>query len=372
MTIRILLVMGTRPEAIKLAPVYAALTADQTFAVEVCVTAQHREMLDDVLELYDIAPNYDLDVMKPNQDLYHVTTAVLAGLRDVLGASRPDWMLVQGDTTTTFAASLAAFYEGVAVGHVEAGLRTWDRTDPYPEEMNRVLTARLANLHFAPTPLAADNLRREGCDDASIVMTGNTVVDALFEVRRATVGQQFPELPDDDRPILLTTMHRRENYGDGVKAVTAAVREIALTRRDWCVVWPVHPNPNIKSVVNAALAGIENVHLLEPLRYDAFVNVLDRARLVLTDSGGVQEEAASIGKPVLILRRSTERPEAVAEGAAQIVPTNCQQITAQVLALMDEPDRLATPAGTWYGDGTAALKIRQVILDRQNGQNAGE
>jgi len=302
--------------------------------------------------------------MLPGQDLYHVTSAVLSGMRDVFVRARPDWVLVQGDTTTTFAAALAATYEHIAVGHVEAGLRTGNRSDPFPEEINRMMTTCLAGFHFAPTPDAADNLRREGCSEGDIVVTGNTVIDALYHTLERCRDHEYPELGIDDGKILLITVHRRENFGEGVRGICVAVAKFARARPDWQIVWPVHPNPQIKEIVYATLSEIENIRLVDPLRYDAFVHILGKSRLVLTDSGGVLEEAVSIGKFVLVARRHTERMEAVNDEAAILVDPVEEAIGKGLeTAVTTESWRQGTTGG-WYGDGKAAIRIRDALLQK--------
>jgi UDP-N-acetylglucosamine 2-epimerase (non-hydrolysing) len=356
-----------------MAPVIKAL--DEATGVEagVCVTAQHRSMLDQVLSLFEISPDYDLDIMRENQDLTHITQAVLTGMMGVLDDFKPDRVLVHGDTTTTFAAALAAFYRMVPVGHVEAGLRTGDLHAPYPEEMNRKLTDGIADLFFAPTESAKDNLTREGAPEERIVVTGNTVVDALLSVAeklnedkdlRQEQENRFSSL-DPARRLILVTGHRRENFGPGFENICAALAELA-GRGDVEIVYPVHLNPNVTEPVNRALGDKSNIHLMEPLDYLPFVYLMDRSYLVITDSGGIQEEAPSLGKPVLVMRDVTERPEAVEAGTVKLVGTDKETIVAETLALLDDGDAYATMsrAHNPYGDGKASQRIvKELIRD---------
>ncbi|MDB4734018.1 UDP-N-acetylglucosamine 2-epimerase (non-hydrolyzing), partial [Planctomycetota bacterium] len=336
----VLLVFGTRPEAIKMAPVHRALAQDPRFRVRVCVTAQHREMLDQVLELFGIEPEYDLDLMRPGQDLSAITGSVLEGLKGVLEEAAPDYVLVHGDTTTTMAASLAAYYARVPVGHVEAGLRTGDIYSPWPEEMNRRLTGSIATLHFAPTEAARANLLREGVDDARIAVTGNTVIDALLTmVERARAGgegefsERFEGI-DLDRRLVLVTGHRRENFGGGFERICQALAELSRTP-DVEIVYPVHLNPNVQEPVHRILGSLPNVHLIAPQEYLPFLFLMDRAHLIITDSGGIQEEAPSLGKPVLVMRDTTERPEAVEAGTVRLVGTDAKVIVDAARTLLE-------------------------------------
>jgi UDP-N-acetylglucosamine 2-epimerase (non-hydrolysing) len=363
---RVMVVFGTRPEAIKVAPLIQALAAAPWSRPVVAVTAQHRRILDQVLELFAICPNYDLDIMRSGQTLTDVTVGALDGLGPVLADADPDLVVVQGDTTTTFAAALASFYRRVPVVHLEAGLRTGDVLSPYPEEMNRRLTSQLASLHLAPTPTARANLLAEGVDPSSVVSTGNTVIDALHW----TVGRRIPyrdrelaELDTDPRPVLLVTAHRRESWGEPMTAIGAALADLARSEPDLLVVLPVHPNPRVRGALLPAVTGLDNVLVVEPLAYGEFARLLDRATIVLTDSGGVQEEAPSLGKPVLVMRDTTERPEAVAAGTARLVGTDHDQIMASVCSLLHDADAYAAMANAVnpYGDGRAAERSCQAM-----------
>ncbi len=369
--IKVLSVFGTRPEAIKMAPVARALVEDDDIHAEICVTAQHREMLDQVIALFGIRPDYDLDIMKPDQDLYDVTTRILAGLGGVLRVSRPDIVLVHGDTTTCFAASLSAFYEQIPVGHVEAGLRTGDIYSPWPEEGNRRLTGALAALHFAPTALSRENLLRENVDSDTVFVTGNTVIDALLWVVEKIRGDQqlckkmsarFPFL-EKDRKLLLVTGHRRESFGGGFERICEAIRQAALMYPESQVVYPVHLNPHVQEPVNRLLRGIDNVFLVEPLDYLPFVYLMDKSHLILTDSGGIQEEAPSLDKPVLVMRENTERPEALSAGTVRLVGTDVKKIVDNVAGLMESDASYSTVANAVnpYGDGMASGRIVAAI-----------
>jgi UDP-N-acetylglucosamine 2-epimerase (non-hydrolysing) len=363
---RVLSVFGTRPEAIKMAPVVKALSEAPGIESAVCVSAQHRTMLDQVLTLFDIRPAYDLDTMRDNQDLAHITCAVLTGMLDVLDDFRPARVLVHGDTTTTFAAALAAFYRRIPVGHVEAGLRTGDIYRPYPEEMNRKLTDVIADIFFAPTKTARANLIDEGVDGARIVVTGNTVIDALLHIvgrlkkdaaLRREQERRFSFL-DSSKRLILVTGHRRENFGPGFERIAAALAELSR-RGDVEIVYPVHLNPNVTAPVRRILGNKQNIHLLEPLDYLPFVYLMDRAHLVITDSGGIQEEAPSLGKPVLVMREVTERPEAVEAGTVRLVGTDAKRIVAETQRLMDDAKtyRKMSRAHNPYGDGKASRRI---------------
>ena len=380
---KVLSVFGTRPEAIKLGPILRELERRATEGVEsvVCVTAQHREMLDQVLRLFDVRPHYDLDLMGHNQSPTGVASAVLDGLETVLATERPDWMLVQGDTTTVAAAALAGFYARTRVGHVEAGLRTYDRHQPFPEEVNRRLASVLADLHFAPTPSSRENLLREGIGPELVLVTGNPVIDALLwvasqpappEVRGllARLGLADGSGEDgaaatDDRRLILVTAHRRESFGSPLEEVCLALREIAARYAGRAqIVYPVHLNPNVQEPVYRLLDGVPNVTLLGPLDYLTLVQVLKRATLVLTDSGGIQEEAPSLGVPVLVLRNVTERPEAVQAGTVRLVGTDRARIVEAAARLLDRPEhheRMAQAVNP-YGDGQAAARIVGALL----------
>jgi UDP-N-acetylglucosamine 2-epimerase len=363
---RIMPIYGTRPEAIKLAPVLRALRNVPGAEVITCVTGQHREMLDQVNRLFGIVPAIDLGVMTRGQSLTGLTTAVLHGLEPVLREVAPDWVVVQGDTTTAFAAGLAAFYQRIPTAHVEAGLRTGNLDSPWPEELNRQLAARIATRHFAPTSQSRANLLHEGIDPTKVRVTGNTVIDALLETigmlraDKALAESQATRFPflDPARRLILVTGHRRENFDGGLDRVCRALAEIAR-RRDVQIVYPVHLNPVVQTAAATALSGLPNVHLLPPLDYLAFVWLMDRATLIVTDSGGVQEEAPSLGKPVLVTRDTTERPEAVAAGTVRLVGTSPERLVREVMRLLDDDEAYARMAGAYnpYGDGQAAGRI---------------
>lgn len=362
-----LCIFGTRPEAIKMAPLALALAADARFDAKVCVTAQHREMLDQVLDLFAIRPDFDLNIMKPGQDLTDVTTAILQGLKGVFAQFRPDMVLVHGDTATTIAATLAAYYQQIPVAHVEAGLRTGNLYSPWPEEANRKLTGALARLHFAPTDTSRDNLLAEGVAPGHIVVTGNTVIDALLDtVRRLDTDPALraraaapSAFLDPSRKRILVTGHRRESFGGGFERICQALAQVARQHPDVDVVYPVHLNPNVREPVNRLLTGIDNIHLIEPLDYLPFVHLMSRAHLILTDSGGIQEEAPSLGKPVLVMRNTTERPEAVAAGTVKLVGTDTARIVAELDRLLtdDTEYRRMSRAHNPYGDGQACQRI---------------
>jgi UDP-N-acetylglucosamine 2-epimerase (non-hydrolysing) len=365
--IRTLCVFGTRPEAIKMAPLARALSLDARFESRVCVTGQHREMLDQVLRVFEIEPDFDLDVMKPGQDPTAVLSVVLVGLRSVLAELRPDVVLVHGDTATTAGASLAAYFHQIPLGHVEAGLRTGNLYSPWPEEGNRKVAGALARVHFAPTASARENLVREGIDPAHIHVTGNTVVDALAQVvakldgsreLRASLDERFAFLDGHTR-IVLVTGHRRESFGGGFERICEALRTVASRFPETGIVYPVHLNPNVREPVHRVLGGVPNVHLIEPVDYLSFVYLMDRATLILTDSGGIQEEAPSLGKPVLVMRDTTERPEGVAAGTVRLVGTDVATITSQVTLLLTDADayRAMSAAVNPYGDGRACARI---------------
>lgn len=364
-SIKILSVFGTRPEAIKMAPVVRELASCPDVASRVVVTAQHREMLDQVMEAFNLKSDYDLEIMRQGQDLFDVTIAVLNGLKGILQAERPDLVLVQGDTTTTFTGALAAFYCQIPVGHIEAGLRTYQKYAPFPEEVNRVLTTRLADLHFAPTARSREALLQEGIESKNVFVTGNTVIDALHQA----LEKPFTLTPELARPfrenkrVILLTTHRRENLGAPLHNIYHALREVLGAHPDVGVVFPMHKNPAVRREVNSVLCGVERVYLTEPLDYLPFINVMKRSHLVLTDSGGIQEEAPALGKPVLVLREVTERPEAAAYGTARLIGTDPQQVKSEVNLLLDDQDAYLKMANSVnpYGDGMAARRICQVV-----------
>ena len=368
---KILLVFGTRPEALKMAPLVKALQKDtEHFETRVCVTAQHRQMLDQVLEVFGITPEYDLNIMAPNQDLYDITAKVLLGLREVLKDFRPDTVLVHGDTTTSMAASLAAFYMQIPVGHVEAGLRTYNMLSPWPEEMNRQVTDRICTYYFAPTEQSKVNLLQENIDAKKIFITGNTVIDALLmavDIISTTAGvkeKMAKELQEKgytvgDREYILVTGHRRENFGDGFLHICKAIKELAALHPEMDIVYPVHLNPNVQKPVYELLSGLSNVYLISPLDYLPFIYAMQHSTLLLTDSGGVQEEAPSLGKPVLVMRDTTERPEAVEAGTVKLVGTNAEAIVSNVTALLLDKEMYKRMSETHnpYGDGQACERI---------------
>lgn len=373
---KILLVFGTRPEAIKMAPLVKALQKDTDhFETRVCVTAQHRQMLDQVLEVFDITPEYDLNIMAPNQDLYDITTKVLMGLRDVLKDFHPDTVLVHGDTTTSMAASLAAFYMQIPVGHVEAGLRTYNMLSPWPEEMNRQVTDRICTYYFAPTVQSKQNLLQENIDEKKIFVTGNTVIDALLmavDIISSTPGveeKMARELQEKgyvvgEREYILVTGHRRENFGEGFLHICKAIKELASLHPEMDIVYPVHLNPNVQKPVYELLSGLNNVYLISPLDYLPFIYAMQHSTLLLTDSGGVQEEAPSLGKPVLVMRDTTERPEAVEAGTVKLVGTNAEAIVSNVTALLNDNELYKRMSETHnpYGDGHACQRIMAALL----------
>lgn len=365
--IKALFIFGTRPEAIKLAPLVRRLQRDEgTFDVRVAVTAQHRGLLDQVLDAFAIAPHYDLNLMQPGQSLFQSTSLIVAALEKVLQSEAPDCVLVQGDTTTAFCGALGAFYRGIPVGHVEAGMRTGDMRQPFPEEMNRVLISRLAALHFAATEGAAGNLKREGVDVARVFVTGNTGIDAVLEVRDALASGKLPSerLPplDPRKKLILVTAHRRESFGQGFDRICEALARLAQ-RDDVEIVYPVHPNPNVREAVARHLAGAANVKRIEPLAYVPFVDLMRRAHILLTDSGGVQEEGPSLGKPVLVMREKTERPEAVEAGTARLVGTDAERIVAETERLLDDDVEYQRRSQIYnpYGDGRASTRIKDII-----------
>jgi UDP-N-acetylglucosamine 2-epimerase (non-hydrolysing) len=368
---RVLITFGTRPEAIKMAPVIHELRTGGLVETKVCVTAQHRHMLDQVLALFAIKPDFDLDLMKPDQHLADLTARVLCGMRDLYRQWRPDLVLVQGDTTTTFAASLAAFYEQIPVGHVEAGLRTGNKYAPWPEEINRSLTGILSHYHFAPTERARQNLLAEGVNPQSIVVTGNTVIDALREIvcriqtdrqLMLSLQQQFAYL-DANRRLILVTGHRRENFGLGFERICLALRKLA-ERDDVEIVYPVHLNPNVQKPVQRLLSEVNNIHLIEPQEYLPFAFLMQRSFLIITDSGGIQEEAPFLGKPVLLMRDTTERPEAVEAGTVKLVGTQVEKILHEANRLLDDREAYLymSKASNPFGDGFAAKRIVESLM----------
>ena len=376
---KILIVFGTRPEAIKMAPLVLALAADKRFDAKVCVTAQHREMLDQVLDLFEIQPDFDLNIMKLGQTLNDITTGILVSLKPVLESFKPNVVLVHGDTTTTFTASLAAYYQQIEVGHVEAGLRTGNIYAPWPEEANRKLTSVITNYHFAPTAGSKANLLHEGVSESDITVTGNTVIDALFWVRgklqndkSLSVGlaSKFDYL-DIDKKLILVTGHRRESFGDGFERICEALRRIATMHPDTQILYPVHLNPNVQEPVNRLLNDLDNIFLIEPQPYLPFCYLMDRASIILTDSGGIQEEAPSLGKPVLVMRDTTERPEAVDAGTVRLVGTNIGLIVNQVNVLLtdDKEYKKMSLAHNPYGDGLACDRILDFLIDIENSNN---
>lgn len=369
--IKVLSVFGTRPEAIKMAPLVHKLTKADGIEAKVCVTAQHREMLDQVLNLFEINPDFDLNIMKPGQSLHDVTTHIINGLKEVLEAFQPDIVLVHGDTATTLSASLAAYYQQIAVGHVEAGLRTGNIYSPWPEEGNRKLTGSIATLHFAPTDTSANNLIREGVAESQISITGNTVIDALFLVKnkleqnrdlKDTLAAIFPEI-DVEKKLILVTGHRRESFGGGFERICEALVDIANKYPQAQVLYPVHLNPNVREPVNRILKSVNNVHLIEPQDYLPFVYLMNQAHIILTDSGGIQEEAPSLGKPVLVMRDTTERPEAVEAGTVKLVGTDKNNIFNAVERLLNDQDEYEkmSHAHNPYGDGNACERIIEKI-----------
>ncbi|GGE75150.1 UDP-N-acetylglucosamine 2-epimerase (non-hydrolysing) [Paenalcaligenes hominis] len=370
---KILTVFGTRPEAIKMAPLALQLAEDARFEAKVCVTAQHREMLDQVLQLFNLQPDYDLNIMKPGQDLSDITTGILQGLKTVLAEFKPDMVLVHGDTATTFATALAAYYQQIPVGHIEAGLRTGNMYSPWPEEGNRCLTGAITTLHFAPTSASRQNLLAEGVKDNTIVVTGNTVIDALLQVKEkiendtdlvAELAQRFDFL-DSTKKLILVTGHRRESFGGGFERICQALVQTAEQHPEVQIVYPVHLNPNVQEPVNRLLRQSPSIHLIEPQDYLPFVYLMNKAHIILTDSGGIQEEAPSLGKPVLVMRDTTERPEAVEAGTVKLVGTHIDQITQELTRLLTDGtayERMSQ-AHNPYGDGLACQRIRDFLID---------
>ena len=368
---KVLSVFGTRPEAIKMAPLVKLLANDSCFESKVCVTAQHREMLDQVLSLFDIKPDFDLNVMQPGQTLYDVTAKILIDMKPVLETFEPDVVLVHGDTATTFATALAAYYQQIAVGHVEAGLRTGNLYSPWPEEANRKLTGVLTRYHFAPTTLSQGNLLVEGVSENNIYITGNTVIDALLLIREKItqnnalaeqLAASYPFL-DSHKKMVLVTGHRRESFGGGFERICEALKKIAIAHPQAQIVYPVHLNPNVQSTVKGHLAGVDNIYLVEPQDYLPFVYLMMRSHIILTDSGGIQEEAPSLGKPVLVMRDTTERPEAVEAGTVKLLGTDVNKIVGEVATLLNDEQAYKTMshAHNPYGDGAAAKRIVEIL-----------
>ena len=369
MKTKILLIFGTRPEAIKMAPLFKEFKKNlKLFDTKICITAQHREMLDQVLDFFDIIPDFDLDVMKPNQNLYNLSSQIIKSLQTVLESYRPEYVFVHGDTTTTMAASIASFYSGAKVCHVEAGLRTNDKLSPFPEEINRQITSRLCEFHFSPTIVSKKNLIAENINPENILVTGNTVIDALFESLnrvKKTPSKTISNISKiiSDKNIILVTGHRRENHGDGIIKICEALKEIALKNINYIIVYPVHLNPNIQNPVKTMLRNVENILLINPLTYPDFIWMMNRAKLIITDSGGIQEEAPSLGKPVLVMRNTTERPEAVDAGTVILVGTRKKDIVDNTQLLIDDNkyyekmSKLHNP----YGDGMASERIVKFI-----------
>lgn len=366
-----LIIFGTRPEAIKMAPLVKEFSRyPEVFETKVCVTAQHREMLDQVLDFFEIVPDFDLDIMKPNQSLYSLTADIITELRPILSDFQPDYVYVHGDTTTSTVAALAAFYSGAKICHIEAGLRTHNKLSPFPEEMNRQLTGRLTDYHFSPTTTSKENLLKENVDEKHILVTGNTVIDALLEsVERVEhldndEIQYLKSIIDSSKDLILVTGHRRENHGQGFISICSALKEIAVTQNVQ-IIYPVHLNPNVRGPVHEILGGVSNIQLIAPLAYPAFVWLMNKAKLIITDSGGVQEEAPSLGKPVLVMRDTTERPEAVDAGTVILVGTDRNRIVDEANSLLTDPVRYEamTKLHNPYGDGEACQRIVNYIIN---------
>lgn len=368
--IKNLIIFGTRPEAIKMAPLVKEFQNNPEFLTKVCVTAQHREMLDQVLDFFEIRPDFDLNLMKPSQNLYSLTSDIILGLKPILEEFQPDYVFVHGDTTTTMASSIASFYAGSSVCHVEAGLRTNNKLSPFPEEMNRQVTGRIADYHFAPTIQSKHNLVLENVSEENIIITGNTVIDALFEssskvneIENAEI-ENLKTIVDTSKKLILVTGHRRENHGQGFINICEALKEIALNNKDVYIIYPVHLNPNVKEPVYEILKNIDSIHLIDPLAYPAFVWLMNQSYLIITDSGGVQEEAPSLGKPVLVMRDTTERPEAVDAGTVILVGTDIEKIVNQCNDLLKNSDRYQKMSALHnpYGDGKACQRIAEFII----------
>jgi len=369
---KISVVFGTRPEAIKLAPVILELKENYEFEISVCITAQHREMLDQVLKVFEIHPDIDLGLMKENQTLSELSSRIITAMDTYYKVYKPDLVIVQGDTTTTFLASLTAFYHKIKIAHVEAGLRTWNKYSPFPEEINRALTSKLADLHFAPTEISKNNLLNDGIKEESIFITGNTVIDALLIAREKLKGTKIciPGLPDDflinNKKIILITGHRRENFGEGFENICHAIADLSEEFQDYYFIYPVHLNPNVRKPVFEILSDRKNIYLIEPLDYLPFVSLMNNSTLILTDSGGIQEEAPSLGKPILVMRETSERPEGISACTAKLVGVTKKGIvdeTKKLLLIKDEYDKMANVVNP-YGDGTASKKIAEIISDQ--------
>lgn len=371
--IKLMTVFGTRPEAIKMCPLVLEMRKHPEIEPIVAVTAQHREMLDQVLDLFGITPDYDLNIMQAGQTLYDVTTRALMGLKEVMEEAKPDMVLVHGDTTTTFAGALAAFYAQIPVGHVEAGLRTGNKYSPYPEEMNRKLTGSIADMHFAPTSTSKSNLLKENVNPANILITGNTVIDALQTTVKADYkfeDEEFNKVFASGKRLILVTTHRRENLGEPMRNVYKALKTVLETHPDVEAIFPVHKNPKVREIVNVELGGMSSVHLIEPMDYEPFANLMSKVDIVMTDSGGIQEEAPALGKPVLVLRDTTERPEAVEAGTVKLVGTAYEDVLRETNALLDDAEhyREMAEATNPYGDGRACERIVKAIMQK-NGFN---
>jgi len=368
---KIMTVFGTRPEAIKMAPLVKKLNEDPEIESVLCVTAQHRQMLDQVLDLFELTPDYDLNIMKPNQTISMITANVLTGLEPVLQKEKPDMVLVHGDTSTTFVTALACFYQQIPVGHVEAGLRTYDKYSPFPEEINRVLTGHIAELHFAPTERNRQNLLAERISDDNIVITGNTVIDALLQVADKPYEFEDETLKTLDfvnKRVICVTCHRRENLGENMEQIFTALRDIAVEFDDVEIVYPIHMNPKVREIAGRIFEGTENIHLIEPLQYQPFVNLMARSYFIVTDSGGMQEEAPSLGKPVLVVRKETERPEAIEAGTVKLAGVERDTIYAMAKELLTDKnayDAMAHAANP-YGDGTACDQIIAALKEKLN------
>lgn len=366
---KVMTVFGTRPEAIKMAPLVKKLQETEGIESILCVTAQHREMLDQVMDLFELKPDYDLNIMKPNQTISMITSNVLLGLEEVLKKEMPDIVLVHGDTTTTFATALACFYQQIKVGHVEAGLRTYDKYSPYPEEINRVLTGHIADFHFAPTKTNMENLINEGIAEENIFITGNTVIDALLTVANKPYefkNKTLNSLDFENRRIITVTCHRRENLGENMRNIFGAIRAIVQEFGDVEIVYPMHMNPKVRETANTILEGIDRVHLIEPLQYQPFVNLMAKSYLIITDSGGMQEEAPSLGKPVLVVRKETERPEALAAGTVKLAGVEQETIynmTKELLSNQESYESMAFAANP-YGDGHACERIVEILKEK--------